>query len=841
METICIGVHVHAEPLRLKATLDSLWSNTRQAFDLLLLPDGPDDATKAALNTSGNLHQSGTSDPLGPPACFNRLVTSTTAGIVILLESGTLVGPNWLEYLLAALASDPCNGLTGPSTNRSWNEQAVFPRGGGAPAEVAYTAQQAAQRFGHKTRTLEPLYSLADFCYVVRREVIQAIGMADESYGLGPCWEMDYNIRAARAGFRGVWACGAYVYRSPFTPRRQHEERMLFEISKHLYQDRFCGLRLRGVQTSYKSHCRGEDCEHFASPGLIQVTLHPGFKRDLPDQFSAHKAGSGNPLDSSTGKEALGSNSPAQRAETREHTTFVSQPARAAVSTCDPPLVSCIMPTRNRRAFVHQALMYFDRQDYPNRELIIVDDGNDRLSDLIPPGSQVNYIALSQKASIGAKRNIACEQARGTIIAHWDDDDWYAPHRLRHQVMPLLDNRADITGLETSCFFDLTRWQAWTCTPDLHRHLFVGDVHGGTLVYWRWVWERLARYPKASLAEDASFLKQACLKGARLHKLPHANSFVYLRHGGNAWHFPLGSYLQPAGWERADLNSFLPPADLAFYATLSPAKPSLTPSSSSTCVKDEPMVSCIMPTYNRRLFVKQAISYFLRQDYANKELIIVDDGTDAISDLVPVEERIRYIRLHKKITIGAKRNLACEQARGTIIAHWDDDDWYAPHRLRCQVEALLRESTDICGTTTLLYYDAENGRAWQYVYPGARQAWVAGGTFCYLRSFWISNRFVNINVGEDTHFVRNARSERVTILPDVSFYVGMVHSQNVSPKKTNESYWRPYPVDAIQQLLGTDWNFYHSHQVAQLHPDLQRDTFSNKSVVMSSNRGKSNY
>jgi glycosyltransferase involved in cell wall biosynthesis len=47
-----------------------------------------------------------------------------------------------------------------------------------------------------------------------------------------------------------------------------------------------------------------------------------------------------------------------------------------------------------------------------------------------------------------------------------------------------------------------------------------------------------------------------------------------------------------------------------------------------------PLASCIMPTYNRRHFVPQAIKYFLRQDYPHKELIILDDGTDKIRDLV---------------------------------------------------------------------------------------------------------------------------------------------------------------------------------------------------------------
>ncbi len=219
-----------------------------------------------------------------------------------------------------------------------------------------------------------------------------------------------------------------------------------------------------------------------------------------------------------------------------------------------------------------------------------------------------------------------------------------------------------------------------------------------------------------------------------------------------------------------------------------------------------------MPTYNRRAFVPQAIEYFLRQEYANKELVIVDDGTDPVNDLVPGDERIRYIRLQTKVTVGAKRNLACEQARGSIIVHWDDDDWHAPHRLSYQVEALLREGTELCGTHTLFFYDPENGRAWQYVYANGQRTWLVGGTLCYTRAFWESNRFTNINVGEDARFVWSARSGRMTKLADATFYVGIVHKHNVSPKKTNGSYWRPYPVEEIRQLLGDDWDFYQPKQ-----------------------------
>jgi len=74
---------------------------------------------------------------------------------------------------------------------------------------------------------------------------------------------------------------------------------------------------------------------------------------------------------------------------------------------------------------------------------------------------------------------------------------------------------------------------------------------------------------------------------------------------------------------------------------------------------DQPLISCILPTYNRRGFLPHAIHYFLRQDYPNKELLIVDDGADAVGDLIPADPRIRYIRLPQKITLGAKLNLCC--------------------------------------------------------------------------------------------------------------------------------------------------------------------------------------
>ena len=188
--------------------------------------------------------------------------------MVVLVESGTVLGPGCLPLLVEAVAR-PGRGLAGPSTNRSWNEQGVF--GSASASEVAWTAAIARQRFGAVVRPLEPLHSLADFCLAVGRPVIEAIGGADEEYGLGPCWEMDYNIRAARASFQGVWVGAAYAYRHLPTERRRAAEARLMGRARRVYQDRFCGLQLNGERAHYENHCRGEVCEYFAPVHLLTL------------------------------------------------------------------------------------------------------------------------------------------------------------------------------------------------------------------------------------------------------------------------------------------------------------------------------------------------------------------------------------------------------------------------------------------------------------------------------------------------------------------------------------------------------------------------------------------
>jgi len=217
---------------------------------------------------------------------------------------------------------------------------------------------------------------------------------------------------------------------------------------------------------------------------------------------------------------------------------------------------------------------------------------------------------------------------------------------------------------------------------------------------------------------------------------------------------------------------------------------------------DEPLVSCLMPTADRRRFVPLALRQFLAQDWPNKELIIVDDGNDGVADLVPEHPQLRYRRLPRRASVGAKRNLCAEAARGELLMHWDDDDWMAPHRIRSQVGDLLAHGAELGGADRLLFLDLADGRPWEYRHPaGSRRRWVAGGTFVYRRSAWLRQRFADTSNGEDTRFAWALEGRRIAVHPQPDFYVATIHANNTCPRTRLGRAWQPWPGD-LRSLMG---------------------------------------
>ena len=124
-----------------------------------------------------------------------------------------------------------------------------------------------------------------------------------------------------------------------------------------------------------------------------------------------------------------------------------------------------------------------------------------------------------------------------------------------------------------------------------------------------------------------------------------------------------------------------------------------------------PLVSVIIPTYNRAHILDLSITSVLNQTIEDIEVIIVDDAsTDETSSLVANmnDARIHYICLKHNRGANVARNTGISQARGQYIAFQDSDDEWLPHKLEKQLLA-LEQLTKKKGIVYCQYQRIENG------------------------------------------------------------------------------------------------------------------------------------
>ena len=106
------------------------------------------------------------------------------------------------------------------------------------------------------------------------------------------------------------------------------------------------------------------------------------------------------------------------------------------------PLVSICTPTFNRRPFIPYLIKCVELQTYPKERLewIIIDDGTDKIGDLVQHLPYVKYFPYEKKMLLGEKRNILNAKGTGEFFVYMDDDDYYPPTRVAHAIETLQAN-----------------------------------------------------------------------------------------------------------------------------------------------------------------------------------------------------------------------------------------------------------------------------------------------------------------------------------------------------------------------------------------------------------------
>ena len=220
--------------------------------------------------------------------------------------------------------------------------------------------------------------------------------------------------------------------------------------------------------------------------------------------------------------------------------------------------ISVVTPTRGRELRLRAMVRCFQAQTHQDRELLILDDGHEPsrwFETLGDPRVRYRFVAAG-KHSLGEKRNLLAAEAQGELIAHFDDDDLYAPTYLER--MTALLGGADLLTLSawfalhepTGQFFWWDTAQAPShrfavngagITPQTRQPADLDEAHdpnlwgyGFSYLYRRAAWER-APFPAIGFGEDYQFVQGLAAAGSTRAAAPdHEGLVLHVVHGSNA-------------------------------------------------------------------------------------------------------------------------------------------------------------------------------------------------------------------------------------------------------------------------------------------------------------------
>ena len=183
------------------------------------------------------------------------------------------------------------------------------------------------------------------------------------------------------------------------------------------------------------------------------------------------------------------------------------------------PFVSVCTPTFNRRPFIQTMFACFKNQTYPmdRIEWIIVDDGTDKIRDLVESSgiANIKYFELDKKLNLGEKRNYMHKQAKGSIIVYMDDDDYYPPERIEHAVEKLQNNKEALCAGSSEMYIYFKHIKKmYQCGPYGPNH-----ATAGTFAFKSRLLSETKYEDFAALAEERAFLKDYTVPFVQLDPL----------------------------------------------------------------------------------------------------------------------------------------------------------------------------------------------------------------------------------------------------------------------------------------------------------------------------------
>lgn len=484
------------------------------------------------------------------------------------------------------------------------------------------------------------------------------------------------------------------------------------------------------------------------------------------------------------------------------------------------PKISIIVPTRDRSDLLPKIIECYKNQTWENKELLILDDssgGDSRIQHLRDANASIRIYHSNDRLSIGRKRNQLIEHSEGDIIAHFDDDDYYAPEYIETLAKALLESDANLVKLAGwFCYHEASNTLGYwdTTRNDIPNTIFAGteririttnkftnqqnysflNGYGFSYLYRKACWQK-SQFKDINHGEDSAFFEEICNDSKKAIMLQDKTGIcLHIIHKANTSRcFP--NHIMP----EAHKEKYFPFLQ-AKHGRITSLKKSKTEKQSKKTLNfyatkrdwegNSPFVSICTITHNRRQFLPLLLKCIESQDYPlrNIEWVVLDDSTDYTDSPKLVTDtalQIKYQRVRYKMALGRKRNLSHQLCSGDYIVYMDDDDYYAPSRVSHAISALQQSGKNIAGSTLLQIYFCHDKQLWLSGPFGPNHA--TAGTFAMTREFGRQHTYRDEDkCNEEKYFLQNYTIPMVQLDPQQTM-ICISHKVNTFDKKKMRS------------------------------------------------------
>lgn len=237
-QAVDVIICVHNALEDVKRCLASLQEHTPSPYRLILVDDGSGPETAAFLAEFAAAHAVTllrSDEATGYTRAANRGLRESKGDFAVLLNSDTILTPGWLDRMVGCALSDPKIGIVGPLSNTaSWQSVPKIEDNGDWAENPLPEGVNAAIMGGLVAGSSAVLYPqmplLNGFCLMIRRELINEIGIFDEeNFGAGYGEEDDYTLRARKAGWQLALADDTYIFHAQSKSYSSERRKMLSE------------------------------------------------------------------------------------------------------------------------------------------------------------------------------------------------------------------------------------------------------------------------------------------------------------------------------------------------------------------------------------------------------------------------------------------------------------------------------------------------------------------------------------------------------------------------------------------------------------------------------------